>query len=382
MQGIKPKELKKGILLLIAATIVMSLLFEGFFRLFDPQLTPSQAIIYSPSVFAKSEYLPWQLKPFASDIHTSQFGEFKVNITINSQGMRDYEHKIAKNGAERILALGDSFTYGYGVELNETYSKVLESELKKGAKQQYEVLNAGYASGYSPDTYLLYLKKEGIKFQPDIILVGFTIGNDVTDLFKNRAIADNGTAKIVSDSYYVDGENRLRRPPYGKQSGLIALLSAHSHFFVFIKNSISQFFQKPHKENDVYEVEYGEELKEKWGEVEKILIEMNGLANQHNAALVIVLIPRKAQLYDEDWKAYQEAYSNYEVDRAKPQKLLSGICSKNAIKCIDLYPSFKREAKEEFYFKKDGHWTKEGHEFAAKHIKQELLKMGIVKDAK
>jgi len=154
------------------------------------------------------------------------------------------------------------------------------------------------------------------------------------------------------------------------------------YFFVFIKSSIGQFFQKPHKENDVYEVEYGEELKEKWGEVEKILIEMNGLANQHNAALVIVFIPRKAQLYDEDWKVYREAYSNYEVDRAKPQKLLSGICSKNAIKCIDLYPSFKREAKEEFYFKKDGHWTKEGHEFAAKHIKQELLKMGIVKDAK
>ena len=73
--------------------------------------------------------------------------------------------------------------------------------------------------------------------------------------------------------------------------------------------------------------------------------QMNGLENQHNAALVIVLIPRKAQLYDEDWKAYQEAYSNYEVDRAKPQKLLSGICYKNAIKCIDLYPSFKREAK-------------------------------------
>src|SRR3989338_4379423 len=339
MQGIKPKELKKGILLLIAATIVMSLLFEGFFRLFDPQLTPSQAIIYSPSVFAKSEYLPWKLKPFASDIHTSQFGEFKVNITINSLGMRDYEHKIAKNGAERILALGDSFTYGYGVELNETYSKVLESELKKGAKQQYEVLNAGYASGYSPDTYLLYLKKEGIKFRPDIVIVGFTIGNDITDLFKNRVIEDKESIRIVSEDYYVDEDNRLRKPSYYKKSRPIAFLNINSHFFIFAKNNfvsirggVDKFFQKQSKNNDVYDVEYDEELKGKWDEVEKIFAEMIALAEGNSAKLIVVLIPRKIQVYDENWEDYS-THSSYEVDRTKPQKLFMGICARNSIEC-------------------------------------------------
>lgn len=364
----------------------MSLLFEGFFRLFTPQLTYKKAVISSPSVFAESEYLPWQLKPYASDTHSSHFDEFKVNVTINSLGMRDYEHKITKNDAKRILVLGDSFTYGYGVELDETYSKVLELELNNDAKRQYEVLNAGYASGYSPDTYLLYLKKEGIEFRPDIVIVGFTIGNDITDLFKNRVIEDKESIRIVSEDYYVDEDNRLRKPSYYKKSGPIAFLNSNSHFFIFAKNNfvsirggVDKFFQKQSKNNDVYDVEYDEELKGKWDEVEKIFAEMIALAEGNSAKLIVVLIPRKIQVYDENWEDYS-THSSYEVDRTKPQKLFMGICARNSIECIDLYPAFKKEAKEEFYFKKDGHWTKEGHEFAAKRIKEELLKRGIIKD--
>jgi len=375
MRKIKPKELKKNILLLMSIILIMLLLFEGFFRLFNPQLTYEQAIISSPSVFAKSDYLPWQLKPFASDVHISQFDEFRVNVTINSLGMRDYERNIPKKGVKRILTLGDSFTYGYGVELNESYPKILEQELNKNQDgQKYIVLNAGYASGYSPDTYYLYLKKEGLKLQPDIIMVGFTTNNDVVDLFKNRVIEGNGSAKIVSDSYYVDEDDRLRVPSYNKQSGLNVFLSTHSHFFIFIKNSIGEILQKQYGKNDVYKVEYDEGLKEKWGEVEKLLVKMNKLAEENNAKLIVALIPRKAQVYDRYWEVYKNTHGDYEVDRTKPQKLLMNMCNKTSIRCIDLLPAFKEEAKEEFYFEKDGHWTKYGHRFAAEYLKEYILK--------
>jgi len=46
-----------------------------------------------------------------------------TQVKINSQGLRDYEYKLEKQGnIFRIVTLGDSYTFGWGVELNESYS--------------------------------------------------------------------------------------------------------------------------------------------------------------------------------------------------------------------------------------------------------------------
>ena len=66
---------------------------------------------------------------------------------INSQGMRDYEYPYQKGkDVFRIAVLGCSRTYGYGVNMEETYSKVLESMLNEKHKK-VEVLNFG-VNGY------------------------------------------------------------------------------------------------------------------------------------------------------------------------------------------------------------------------------------------
>ena len=67
----------------------------------------------------------------------------------------------------RILILGDSFTFGTNVSDEESYPYYLE-RLLPGT----EVLNMGI-EGYGHDQMLLYLKEEGLKYNPDIIIVGF-----------------------------------------------------------------------------------------------------------------------------------------------------------------------------------------------------------------
>ena len=58
--------------------------------------------------------------------------DFDSFIKINSMGLRDYEHKNGKDPLTfRILVLGDSFTFGLGVNLEESYPKVLETMLNK-----------------------------------------------------------------------------------------------------------------------------------------------------------------------------------------------------------------------------------------------------------
>ena len=58
--------------------------------------------------------------------------DFKVQVKINSKGLRDNEYPYEKpDDTYRILMLGDSFTFGYGVNIEDTMAKVLEENLNK-----------------------------------------------------------------------------------------------------------------------------------------------------------------------------------------------------------------------------------------------------------
>ena len=54
--------------------------------------------------------------------------------------------ELASDDAFRILVLGDSFTFGYGVENDETYSVQLQNLLNERLDRTVEVVNAGFAS--------------------------------------------------------------------------------------------------------------------------------------------------------------------------------------------------------------------------------------------
>ncbi len=91
-------------------------------------------------------------------------------LTINSLGMRDIEYERAKPaGVTRILVVGGSFTWGYGVADGENYTDVLEQVLTKSSDRKYEVLNSG-VSGWGTDQEYLFLKNEGFDYEPDIVI--------------------------------------------------------------------------------------------------------------------------------------------------------------------------------------------------------------------
>lgn len=107
----------------------------------------------------------WALKPNIRDKMT--FGDKVLNS--NSRGIRgkkEYAYK-KKPGVTRILTIGDSFTFGEEVADGETFSRYLE-RLLPGV----EVINMG-VHGYGHDQILLYLREEGMKYEPDIVILGF-----------------------------------------------------------------------------------------------------------------------------------------------------------------------------------------------------------------
>ena len=95
-----------------------------------------------------------------------------AHVVTNSEGMRDRERSRAKPaGVRRIAVLGDSFTFGYGVEGDAVWTVVLE-RLLPGT----EVLNFG-VGGYSTQDEAAVLEHKVLDFAPDLVLVAYTLND-------------------------------------------------------------------------------------------------------------------------------------------------------------------------------------------------------------
>ena len=99
-----------------------------------------------------------------------------VDVKINSNGLRDREIPYERTGpARRILMLGDSFTEGWGVPFDQTFSKRIEG-LYAARGTNAEVINTGVGN-YNTIMEVEYFLKEGYKYQPDVVVLNY-IPND------------------------------------------------------------------------------------------------------------------------------------------------------------------------------------------------------------
>src|SRR5215813_1725393 len=94
----------------------------------------------------------------------------------NSHGWRDREHSYQKlNTTRRVVAIGDSFTFGWRMDYGHRFTEVLEQ-----LDPSLEVINLGMHA-YGTDQELLVYEREGWRYDPDVVLLsvfaGTTSGN-------------------------------------------------------------------------------------------------------------------------------------------------------------------------------------------------------------
>jgi len=93
---------------------------------------------------------------------------------VNSHGTRGPEFQMAKPpNTFRILSLGDSRTFGWGLTEGETYSGRLQGLVQEsmGTGKRVEVINAG-VNAWSYPQMLVYFRERALQFQPDVVIVG------------------------------------------------------------------------------------------------------------------------------------------------------------------------------------------------------------------
>ena len=189
----------------IIALIVSLVLIEFALRRFYPG-PPRVDSIFSYRIPDPS--LGWRLAP-NTHILTRNW-EFSAEIVISSQGWRDIERSHSNpNDNYRILVLGDSFIEAYSVDQQAMFTQQLERMLNESGGvggRSVEVLNMG-VGGYGTLQEYLALIEHGLRYDPDLVLLGFYTANDVSnnDLELETARYDESASKVVNRPFLLPG---------------------------------------------------------------------------------------------------------------------------------------------------------------------------------
>lgn len=183
--------------LALAAASVVATLFaaEILVRVVLGPWAPLNLTLVPPSIRAPSPHssIPFLLAPNSETVHDfgsnprGYFdGDGTLSYRINSVGLRDREVQREKQpGVFRILGIGDSFTFGTGVRLEDLFLTRLQRHFDASeSPRPFEVLNLGIM-GFNTAQEVALLRHVGLGFEPDLVIL-FLVLNDAKIRFQPR----------------------------------------------------------------------------------------------------------------------------------------------------------------------------------------------------
>ncbi|NDA66636.1 MAG: hypothetical protein EBY09_08345 [Verrucomicrobia bacterium] len=222
--------------LLVGAALVAALLVECAVR-----VMLGDRIVLFPRYHTGADYGEFKLRrlrPGEHFRHHSRDGDWEFRI--NRAGLRnDREFARPKPaGVYRVLCLGDSHTQGYEVRQEHTFAMVLERFLNAQGLRA-EVINAGI-SGFGTAEEVAYLESEGVKWEPDAVVLGF-FANDYEDNLKAGLfeLEGGGSLKAVKHEHLpgVSVQDKLYAVPGTRWLG------EHSYAYAHVFNLVWEHYK-------------------------------------------------------------------------------------------------------------------------------------------
>lgn len=291
---------------------------------------------------------------------------FSISVSINSQRFRG--RKVYKTEPDpdilRIAALGDSLTFGWGANDDETYPARMQQILNgEAGLRTTEVINAGVcATGTSEEA--LYYDGWVRNFHPQLVILN-VFCNDVGDdnlggLFQKDA---SGQIRPVSSN---GGDRGFWLFP-----GYL-LLSRNSRLFNLLQEAALEL--RSHWVENPSERFQREGLPMMAGEVSWLA----GRVRMDGAQMVVVFLPSREAVYPSSsaWATKVKAESDAMV------RVLTESCSKLGIPFLDVTAVMRRKAvgapQPLYYPEQDGHPTPLGYDMIAGAIAQFLVQQGEI----
>lgn len=334
------RQIAVGGLLVLASIVVALVGLEYLVRVFLPVYHPANNFFY---IGEKADLPPIGV-PGSMLRHRDKHGEFDVGVDFNELGLRD--NKVL-NGRTKAIAVGDSFTMGWGVEEGERFSNLIERAL------EFPIYNMALPTGLSGYAKQIQYAAH-YSDQIDTVILGLTVENDIFP------------ARI--------GNYTVRRRPgpddYREETGFSSLsdikyfLSRNSALYIFARytalnwRALSDLLLKVGVISE--EFSHLHTLDAPASSVRSAVSFIDFLTNGYRR--LVVVIPSR-WLWEGDLRDKASDTHNLVVDELAAA----------GIEYVDLRPVFEGTGKPlSFYYPVDGHWNVAGHRLAAEAIAARL----------
>ena len=272
-----------------------------------------------------------------------------VPVTINRDGLRGDEISTPKPpNTVRVVAIGDSITFGYGIPIEDTYGKVLERRLNEKApdRTRYEVLNGGTLGGSLGD-YFHFLKQKAEVLQPDIVLIGLTL-NDILVYSESGAISEAGA------QWRGGGLPLTRRFSHFllRHSQLHMLFYASLKSFLYGSGALD--INKVQGSNLVALSPPSAYQTQAWASSLEMLSRIVAFCREHGYRLVVVVFPMQMQMSAAELQFYRKKYHLQLGDgtlSGDPQRRLQEFAAAKGVTLVDLLPVYRVYDSEDLYLR-------------------------------
>jgi GDSL-like Lipase/Acylhydrolase family len=325
-------------LLLLVATLLALAAAEGLLALFglatpEPPIYPGERTVATgPTV---DPLIGWKLPPNATVEESGV--DYDVSYQANPQGFRSPQDFERATPRRRIVLLGDSYTFGTGVEQGQTFAARLEHALRRTRTYNFGI------GGFGVDQMWRTLHHYALAVRPDVVVLAF-IRND---LDRSLSAIRLGHDWLAKPTYRLDGEKLVPLTLENRPGALARWVSARSRLLELWRRV-------------GYSVGWRFPVGYRWRLNRAIFAAVRDECRAAGVPLVVVHLP---------------------VNRRTPAPMLSEEFARLEIPFLDLTDHLPPDA-DALYFEHDPHFSPAGHRFAAEEIARFLVEQGLAEPAR
>lgn len=278
--------------------------------------------------------------------------DFDALVETGADGWRSADPAPPAAPTQKILFLGDSFTWGWGVSQGEVFT----DELQRRLSPAIGIYNRGVNAFGTAQEYLLMERELGQTHYDHVVLMFFF--NDVSN---------NVDGRRGRRPYFALADDRLlpvNLPAAPLMSPVTRFLKDHVRSFQFIDYEINSLLDRLEGEDEPADTPGPDLDRENLpgaAETAHLLVAMQRLAQDKHARFTVVWIPHRTEL--------EREISVVPYVRAA-RAIVEDACRRAGIPFIDLAPAFRQRALsgEALIFAHDEHWNAAGHRLAAEQL--------------
>ncbi|MBZ0252007.1 MAG: hypothetical protein K8I02_01590, partial [Candidatus Methylomirabilis sp.] len=369
------RERRMAAVAVVGATLLAFALGEAWVRLTWGDMIPMR-VIAKELIRQGDPRLGYVLKPNVDfTLRTRLYGT--VRFESNARGLRELKEVPYEKpeGERRLLAVGDSFTYGQLVNEADAYVARIERALGPG----WEALNAG-VMGWGTDQQVGWLLWEGLKYRPDVVALFFCIQNDFVlpgDDPSRRvfALQDGRVVENPGDkSWSWRGRSAFNR---------YVLDRSDLNWFLRIKltqlrNQLTEGLRAPDAALVPYRLDYPKGDEEEGFALTTALIAHARDAAAAAGAKFLLATVDSAGVHEAIWRQF---LAQYEVDpkdygMRHAEDVLRKFAEEEGIAFVALSEALAAYPDEAHFLPEDGHYTPEAHARAAGAVVAKLRALG------